>query len=48
MRQLFLFEANNEEEVEKALAPKEWTMQDLELLGNVHASMPTEAAHPQQ
>ncbi len=36
MRQLFLFEANNEEEVEKALAPKEWTMQDLELLVQEH------------
>ncbi|MDE7272406.1 MAG: MBL fold metallo-hydrolase [Lachnospiraceae bacterium] len=31
MRQLFLFEANSEEDVEKALAPKERTIQDVEI-----------------
>lgn len=30
MRQLFLFEANSEETVARALTPKEWTMQELE------------------
>ncbi len=32
MRQMFLFETNSEEEVEKALTPKGKTMQDIELL----------------
>lgn len=31
MRQLFLFEANTQEEIEKALAPKEQTIQDVEI-----------------
>ncbi|MDE7478955.1 MAG: hypothetical protein K2M91_13605, partial [Lachnospiraceae bacterium] len=31
MRQLFLFEANSQEDVEKALAPKEKTIQDVEV-----------------
>ncbi|MDE6620137.1 MAG: hypothetical protein K2K74_06555 [Lachnospiraceae bacterium] len=31
IRQLFLFEANSEEDVEKALAPKEKTIQDVEI-----------------
>lgn len=30
MRQLFLFEANSQEEIDKALAPKEMTIQDVE------------------
>lgn len=36
MRQLFLFETNAEEDVEKALAPKEKTIQEVQLLVQEH------------